>query len=175
MDLRHIVDACRNGDKNAQSTVYNKCWSIIYPSVYLILRNKEEAEDAMQEGFIKGFKKLSDLKDSGKFIGWQKSICVREALDRVRKKKNILLTLSPVVDSALVEVEYDHQKDVTIDMIKTGLKTLSEGAQLIIQLHLMEGMTHIEIAEQLGIEHAACRTQYSRALAKLRNNLTLTT
>lgn len=173
IDLSEIVDACRRGDRNAQSLIYKKCWSIIYPSVYLILRNREEAEDVMQDGFIKGFNKLNDLKESAKFIGWQKSICIREALDRIRRRKDFHVFLPEIKDTSESTSDYDHENDVTVEQVKASMRKLSEGAQLIIQLFVIEGMTHAQIAEQLGIEHSACRTQYSRALAKLRNTINI--
>jgi RNA polymerase sigma-70 factor (ECF subfamily) len=61
--------------------------------------------------------------------------------------------------------------DITPQDVLTKLQKLPQGYQMVVQLHIMEGMSHVEIGEHLGIEASTCRSQYSRALAKLKNEI----
>lgn len=172
-----IVEQCRKGDIDAQTVAYRNAWRIIYPSIYLILKNREDAEDAMQEGFVKGFKKLSDLRENVRYVSWQKAICIREALTRVKKRKNFQILFPDVKMEKLNHTDevkenwLESEYDITPQDVLTKLQLLPQGYQMVVQLHIMEGMSHVEIGEQLGIEASTCRSQYSRALAKLKNEI----
>jgi RNA polymerase sigma-70 factor (ECF subfamily) len=172
-----IIEKCRKGDIDAQTVAYRNAWKIIYPSIYLILKNREDAEDVMQEGFVKGFKKLNELRDNVRYVAWQKSICIREALTRVKKRKNFQI-LFPDVNLEKADRSEETKEnwlestyDITPQDVLTKLQLLPQGYQMVVQLHIMEGMSHVEIGEQLGIEASTCRSQYSRALAKLKNEI----
>lgn len=172
LNWTEIIERCKEGDRFAQSEAYRNSWRIIYPSVYLILRSKEDAEDVMQESYIKGFRKLNDLTSPEKYIAWQKSICVRDAISIVRRKKN-LLVLFPDFQENIGEEEQnmDERFDVSAEKLAKHINSLPQGYQLIVQLHIMEKMTHQEIGEQLGIGASTSRSKYSRALTKLRKEL----
>lgn len=171
------IEQCRRGDIDAQTVAYRNAWKIIYPSVYLLLRNREDAEDAMQEGFVKGLNKLDELKENVKYVAWQKSICIREALTKLRKRKssiNLFPDVAPEkADRGMDQTDHwlEVEHDISPQEVMKKLQLLSPGYQLVVQLHVLEGMSHVEIGEQLGIEASTCRSQYSRALAKLKNEI----
>ncbi len=149
---------------------YKTVWKIIYPSVYSLIRNREEAEDIMQDSIIKGFSRLEDLNDPDKYMGWQKQICLREALTRLRSRKG---SISLIEDIAEEETEEPNVDLSMIDerMIQNHIDKLPEGYRLIIQLHLIEGMKHEEIAIATGIGASTSRSQYSRAIQRLKKEL----
>lgn len=154
------------------SALYKHTWKKVYPSVVFLLKNKEEAEDIMQEGFIKGFQRINELKEAEKFVPWLKSICLRKGLDHLRKK-NIFQSRD------FVEERYEHipiEENVEYKMewndnLFDALKRIPQGFQAVIQLHAFEGMTHVEIAQNLGITASTARSQYARAIQKLRNEM----
>ena len=167
-----IIERCKKGDQFAQSEAYRNSWRIIYPSVYLILRSREDAEDVMQEAYIKGFKKLSDLAAPEKYIAWQKSICVREAISKVRRKKNFMILFPEMKENIEEEKsEMDERYEIAPETLAAHISKLPQGYQIIVQLHIMEKMTHQEIGDQLGIGASTSRSKYSRALTKLRTEL----
>jgi RNA polymerase sigma factor (sigma-70 family) len=167
-----IVQRCKSGDRHAQSEAYRLSWRIIYPSVYLIMRNREDAEDIMQEAYIKGFNKLADLTAPEKYVAWQKMICVREAISRVRRKKNFTILFPEFNENIKDQIEEkDERYDIPTEQLAKHIGKLPQGYQMIIQLHIMEKMSHQEIGDQLGIGASTSRSQYSRALTKLRKEI----
>ena len=165
-----MIEKCRRQDASSMTALYKQTWSMIYPSVYFILRNKADAEDAMQEGYIKGFGKLEELRQPERYLSWQKSICIREALNRYKKDKKHLEWEKEerVVNSLNDEAVLD---DWPVDEMLGELKKLPHGYQVVIQLHAMEGISHEEIGNQLGIAASTSRSQYSRAIMKLKQEM----
>jgi RNA polymerase sigma factor (sigma-70 family) len=149
---------------------YKTVWKIIYPSVYSLIRNREEAEDIMQDSIIKGFARLNDLKDPEKYIGWQKQICLREALTRLRSVKGSTSLIGDIAQEETEETDVDLSM-IDERMIQNQIDKLPEGYRLIIQLHLIEGMKHEEIAVATGIVASTSRSQYFRALQRLKKEL----
>lgn len=167
-----IILRCKRGDRGAQNDAYRHSWKLIYPSVYLILRNREDAEDVMQDAFIKGFAKLHDLAAPEKYVAWQKSICVREAISRVRRKKNFTILFPEFQENIRDEQEDgDERYNIPTDRLAAHISKLPQGYQIIVQLHVMEKMSHQEIGDQLGIGASTSRSKYSRALTKLRKEI----
>lgn len=161
-----IVSACRRGDHRAQTLAYRQSWRMIFPSVHRIIRDKAEAEDVMQEAVIKGFERLEELKDPEKYIGWQKQICTRAALNKLRSRKAVH-SLFPEYPSREEPDEKD-LPELDAGAVKKHLENMPEGYRLVINLHILEGMSHEEIGTQLGITASTSRSQYSRAINKLK-------
>jgi RNA polymerase sigma factor (sigma-70 family) len=149
---------------------YKTVWKIIYPSVYCLVRNREEAEDIMQDSIIKGFSRLDDLKDPDRYIGWQKQICLREALSRLRTKKGSSSLIEDIAEEETEELDLDLSM-IDERMIQNQIDKLPEGYRLVIQLHLIEGMKHEEIANATGMGASTSRSQYSRAIQRLKKEL----
>ncbi|MFN0032553.1 MAG: RNA polymerase sigma factor [Flavobacteriales bacterium] len=145
-------------------------WRSVFPAVNAILRNKEEAEDAMQDSIIKGFAKLSELKDAEKYPGWQKQISVRHALGLLRQRKDIIKLFEDVPDG----VETDDGNallQMDVGLVHQKLNHMPDGYRMSIQLHLIDGMSHDEIGDALGIAASTSRSQYSRGIAQLKKEL----
>ena len=145
-------------------------WKIVFPSVQYILKNREEAEDVVQESLIKGFERLRELKDPEKYPGWQKQISVRQALSRLRQKKNTLALFDEVPDT-MEEEPANELLNMDIQMVHQRLEQMPEGYRLTVRLHLLEGLSHDEIGESLGIASSTSRSQYCRAIARLKREL----
>lgn len=143
----------------------------MYPPVYRILRNREEAEDVVQESIIRGFERLAELKDPEKYLPWQRMIALRTALNRWRSGKT---TLTLFGHEELPEEESEEAGVFAIQpkQVNEVIETMPEGYRMVVQLHLLEGMAHEEIAQHLGIAAATSRSQYARAMAKLKRELT---
>src|SRR6185436_11788428 len=86
----NIIAGCKRGEHASQCEAYRRSWRQIYPAVYHILRNREEAEDLVQESLVKGFSRLNELKDDEKYVPWQKQIALRAALNHVKRKIHFL-------------------------------------------------------------------------------------
>jgi RNA polymerase sigma factor (sigma-70 family) len=165
-----MIDACRRGDHRAQCEMYRMCWRMIYPAVYDILRNREEAEDVLQESLIKGFEKLNELRDEHKYPAWQRRISTHMALNRLK----VLNRSETLFDEEIEDVEDEDElpeMELNAQQIVKSIDRLPEGYRLIIRLHLLEDWSHEEISESLGIQPGSSRSQYARALSKLRKEL----
>lgn len=158
------------GDHSTQCEAYRRMWRMVFPSVLYILKNREEAEDVMQESLIKGFEKLNELKDPEKYPGWQKQISVRHALAKLRQKKNTLALFDNVKDAAEEEPVQDLLQ-MDVQLVHRKLEQMPEGYRLTVRLHLLEGLSHDEIGESLGIAASTSRSQYCRAIARLKKEL----
>jgi RNA polymerase sigma-70 factor (ECF subfamily) len=124
--------------------------------------NVEEAEDVMQEGFIKVFKKISSFRGEGSFEGWIRRIFVNTAIEQYRKKTY----LRPITEQEedTVEGKYLSVLDSLAekDIIKLVQK-LSPGYRTVFNMYVVEGYSHKQIAEQLGISEGTSKSQLSRA------------
>jgi RNA polymerase sigma factor (sigma-70 family) len=135
-----------------------------------VLRNREEAEDVMQESILKGFGRLNELKEAEKYVGWQKMIAVRMALNILRSKKSteLLFDVNEMPDAAEPEVEL---QSLDVELLKQKIEDMPHGYRLVLKLHLEEEMSHEEIGEHLGINASTSRSQYCRAIAKLKDEM----
>ena len=124
--------------------------------------NAEEAEDILQEGFIKIFKKLDSFRGEGSFEGWVRRVFVNTAIEQFRRKRY----LQPVTEreentiegKSLSALDGLAEKDIL-----ALIKELSPGYRTVFNMYVVEGYTHKEIAEMLGISEGTSKSQLSRA------------
>lgn len=129
-----------------------------------------EAEDIVQEAFIRAFSKLDQYKAEVSFGAWLKRIVVNRCIDVLKSKRQRLIELEEnhlnVVDSDY-ETEWLVEDDITIDAVKIAIEQLPEKYRYVVMLYLIEGYDHQEISEILNISEVASRTQLSRGKQKL--------
>jgi RNA polymerase sigma-70 factor (ECF subfamily) len=137
------------------------------------LRNNQEAEDVLQDGFVKVFQKIVDFKMEGSLEGWIRRIVVNTALDTIRKNKKLL------DDVQVEEVQYkvsftDHQFDgMDLAQLMKLIDGMPDGYRIVFNMFAIEGYSHKEIADTLGVTENTSKSQYSRARAFLRTQLEL--
>ncbi|MBL7943521.1 MAG: sigma-70 family RNA polymerase sigma factor [Flavobacteriales bacterium] len=169
MDWTTVIDGCRKGDRKCQAEAYRSVWKTVFPALYRLLRDRGEAEDVMQEGILRGFDRLRELQTPDRYPAWQKRICLNMALNRLRVKKGKLLTLEEISTTEdHVQVDTDIPEDFNVFAY---VDQLPDGYRTILLLFLMEGYSHEEIGAQLNISASTSRSQYSRALQKLKSNV----
>lgn len=135
---------------------------------YRIVQNREDAEDIMQESFIKGFQKMHQLKESVSLGGWLKRIAVNMSLDKVRKKKKELWIEEVTNDvPSEVEDELDIAPTMSVDDVKAAINRLKEKYRIVLILYLLEDHNLREIAALLKLKESTVRNQYSRGKRNL--------
>ena len=139
-----------------------------------LVNDSMEAEDIMQEAFLKVFKNIHTYKEEVSFGAWLKRIVVNQSLDVLKKRK---LDTEPIDDRQITIADNDDSDELDdaaqkVAEIKQHISQLSENYRVLITLHLIEGFDHEEISEILGITNAAARTGYSRARKKLQEMIT---
>jgi len=133
--------------------------------------DKNDAEDVLQDAFIKAFQEVHKLKNETAFGGWLRRIVVNHCIDATRKKKIVFTDVEKVKDVHPETVEIE--EDIDPEMIHKMIKQLPDGAREILVMRALEGYRHAEIGEQLGISESTAKTQYFRAkqlLGKMLNN-----
>jgi RNA polymerase sigma-70 factor (ECF subfamily) len=134
-------------------------------------KDSEQADDILQDGFVKVFTKLKDFKNEGSLEGWIRRVMVNTALDQIRKNGKTLGDVS--VDDVQYKIENnDHiaEQLMAEDLLKL-INSMPDGYKVVFNMFAIEGYTHNEIADTLGISESTSKSQYSRARAYLRERI----
>ncbi len=166
---RELVDLCRKGDRKAQFRLYELYYKPMYNVSLRIVNNETEAEDVMQEAFLKAFRKINSYKGEVSFGAWLKKIVINHSLDCLKKRK---VQFEEISENEMVLLEEQEQSEkVDTERIKQAIRSLSDNYRTVLTLFLFEGYDHEEISTILKISYTASRTQLSRAKQKLREIL----
>jgi RNA polymerase sigma factor (sigma-70 family) len=145
-----------------QEELYRRFSPRMYAVCLRYAANTEEAEDILQEGFIKIFKKLESFRSEGSFEGWVRRIFVNTAFEDFRRKKYLM----PVTEKEenTIEGKYLSILDEMAEKdILSLVQELSPGYRTVFNMYVVEGYTHKEIADMLGISEGTSKSQLSRA------------
>jgi RNA polymerase sigma factor (sigma-70 family) len=157
-----LIMGCIQGDRKMQYELYQRFAPKMYGVCLRYAANAEEAEDMLQEGFVKVFRKLDSFRSEGSFEGWVRRIFVNTAIEQFRKKNY----LQPITEreEATVEGSYLSVLDNLAERDIIGLvQQLSPGYRTVFNMYVVEGYTHKEIADALGISEGTSKSQLSRA------------
>lgn len=167
-DTGTLLAQCKKGNSKAQMQLYRQFSGAMYNTAFRILGNADDAEDALQEGFITAFDKLEEVQEEEKFPGWIKTIVLRKALTHLERKKK---TIPLHTEMQLQKAEEESQKE-EISTQKTflwnSLQQLKPNHKNILILLYYEGMDYEEISEIMGLSYSNCRTLASRAKEHLK-------
>ncbi len=165
-----LLEDCRKGDRKAQRDVYEKYSGLMFSVCRRYISEPEAAEDVLVCGFMKVFSKIDQFKSEGSFEGWVRRIMVNESLTYIRKNKSLYMQVE--IENAEREPDYsqlsDHLEEE--DLMKM-INRLPAGYRTVFNLYAIEGFSHKEIAEQLGISENTSKSQLSRARAHLQKLL----
>ena len=130
------------------------------------MQDRDEAEDVLQDSFVKIFTHLSSFRNEGSFEGWARRIVANTALSALRKKNRIIFERNLVIVEQIDFADEETTQISTQDIV-TCMDALPAGYRTIINLFLIEEFSHKEIAEKLGIQESTSRSQYTRARQSL--------
>jgi RNA polymerase sigma factor (sigma-70 family) len=150
------------GDRKMQHQLYSRFSPKMYGVCLRYAGNSTEAEDILQEGFIKVFSKIGSFRSEGSFEGWIRRIFVNTAIEHFRKK----IYLQPITEyeESTVEGKYLSVLDSMAEKdIISLVQQLSPGYRTVFNMYVVEGYTHKQIAEALGISEGTSKSQLSRA------------
>lgn len=161
-----LIEKAKKGDRISQFELYERYYKAMYNCALRILKNETDAEDCMQEAFLKAFKSLKSFDSNQSFGGWIKRIVINECIDDLKSRKTIDF-------EKVIEVHYktnktnENQLKLEIHKIKQAMTELPDGYRTILSLLLFEGYDHEEIAQILKIKSSTSRSQFQRAKEKL--------
>lgn len=163
----YLIGKCRKRDHAAQVSIYKLYVQRLYATCLRITGNPAEAEEAVQDSFLKAFNRIDQYQDGQNFEAWLQTITIHTAIDYVRKQTPDWTELPP--NMAIPEEEETDEENVkmTVEKIKEGVKKLPAGYRAILSLYLFEGYDMEEISSIMDIQHSSVRSQYLRAKRKL--------
>lgn len=168
MDLKTIINKCLGRDDRAFEQLYAQ-YAPSFRGVCLRYASSEaEADDILQDAYIKIFKSLKQLKNTQLFEAWAKRIVINTALQYIRERKKISLYLNvDVVENELSEEEettsLETVSNLTIEELINLMGLLPDGYRTILNLYAIEGFSHKEIGDMLNIKETTSRSQYFKA------------
>lgn len=162
-----LIQGSINGDRQIQELLYNRFSAKMYAICLRYSGNTDDAQDLLQEGFIKVFKNLNKFRGDGSFEGWLRRIFVNTSIEHFRRKVN----LYSVTEAHEVNIE-DKETNVLDNLaekdIMDMIQQLSPGYRAVFNLHVIEGYSHKEIADMLEINEGTSKSQLARAKSVLR-------
>ena len=162
-----LLDGCRKGDRKAQKRLFDRLSPKMFPLCIRYMGNREAAEDVLQEGSITLFSRLDSYAGKGSFEGWARRLFVNTALMQLRK--NDALAGSDDIDAArsLSSEAPSAVETLGYRELMKLIASLPEGLRTVFNLYVIEGYSHKEIAEALGMEEATSRSKLQRARIRL--------
>ena len=165
-----LVDEARQGDQKAMFRLYKMYLPAMYNTCIRIVINKVDAQDIIQESFISAFTGLDGFRGEATFGAWLKRIVINKSINHLRNNK-IMFTDLENINVEDKETEDDDIPDIPAEVIHNCIKSLPDKARVVLNLYLLEGYLHREIAVILGISESTSRTQYNRARNLLKEKL----
>ncbi|MFM8739808.1 MAG: RNA polymerase sigma factor [Cytophagales bacterium] len=167
---QELIDGCKCQNRHAQRDLYRLYSGNMYALCCRYVKDKMEAEDVLVMSFTKIFERIEQFKADGSFEGWIRRIMVNESLGYLRKQKYMYLETD--IDTADRELNYEHlDAHLAVDDLMKLIESLPTGYRVVFNLYAIDGYSHQEIAEQLGISENTSKSQLSRARALLQKKL----
>lgn len=167
MTEEQLLTGCLNNNAHAQEALYKRFSPRMLGVCYRFAKSKEDAEDMMQEGFIKVFGQIHQFRNEGALEGWIRRIIVHTCINILKKNKKF----SESVD--IIHAHTIHVKDEMIPSVIQAkqvvecIRQLPLGYRTVLNLYALDGFSHKEIGEMLDIGESTSRSQYTRAKAML--------
>lgn len=172
-----IVRGCKKGKRRAFALLYEKYADVLMLVCLRYSRNKAEAQDVLQEGFIKVFQKIGTFEQRGSFEGWLKRIMVNTAINYYKANKKFHLQ-EAVEASTNLQADFTDEDEmfevdfpVKPELLMQLVNSLPDGYRMVFNMYVFEGLTHKEIAEYLDIAVSTSKSQLSKARKYLRNKI----
>ncbi len=165
-----LIEGCLKGHRDMQKELYDKYSSYMYAVAIRYARSVPEAEDVLQEAFVKVFQALKSFRNDSPLKYWIKKIVVNTALNQQRNK----LYMHPMVDVTNLQNWSEDSTAIAdysyVELLEM-IRELPDGCRIIFNLYAIEGYKHHEIAELLGISEGTSKSQYARAKMLLQGKL----
>jgi RNA polymerase sigma-70 factor (ECF subfamily) len=171
LEFETLLSNCLQNDRNAQYKLYEKYSRKIFGVCLRYAKNRADAEDILQEGFIKVFKYLKDYSGKGSFEGWIRRIMVTTALNYYKKKNLFNKDIDPENSYITLPATNEALSAMTHKELLELIRELPHGYQTVFNLNTIEGYSHKEISKIMNISVNTSKSQLSRAKLSLRNQL----
>ena len=167
VEERKLVQACIDGDHQAQSKLYYQYSNAMYNICYRMMKSSAHAEDILQDAFITVYEKLASFRFDASLGAWIKRIVINKCINALREQNKMLFEHLDPITVPNTDHSIGPEPPYTIHHIKQAVKHLPPGYQIITNLYLFEGYDHGEIAQILKISESTSKSQYHRAKKRI--------
>ena len=167
--IDELIARSKAGERKAQELLYKQFASKMLGVCMRYATDRMEAEDMLQNGFIKMFKKLDDYRGEGSFEGWVRRIMVHSSIEYYRKHHKMVQVMDVTEMSNEPSVNPAAMANMGVQDLMRLINQLSPGYKMVFNLYAIEGYSHREISEIVGITEGASKSQLSRARAILKD------
>ena len=166
-----LIEGCRSGQRKSQEALYKLYSAKMLGVCMRYATDRMEAEDMLQNGFVKVFNKLGDFRAEGSFEGWMRRIMVHCSIEYYRKHHKMMQVVD--IDTACVDASVDPlaASNLGVQDLLAIISQLPPGYKMVFNLYAIEGYSHKEIGETMGITEGASKSQLSRARAILKEQI----
>lgn len=171
-ELRDIIEGCKRNERKSQDLLYSKYSAMLFGVSLRYTNCRDDAEDVLQEGFVKIFKNIGMYSMDKSFEGWIRRIVINTAITHYRKNLKHAYqddVTGPAVERA--EGEQYHESEYTKEELLNAINALPHGYRTVFNMYVIEGYKHKEIAENLDIDINTSKSQLSRAKKYLQREL----
>ncbi len=162
-----MIQGCLDGEAAAQEAFYNRFSPRMLGVCYRFARNREDAEDMLQEGFIKIFSQINQFRGQGVLEGWVRKIIVHTCINTLKKNKKFTESVDIIHAHSVYLNENNIPSLLQAKQVVESIRLLPLGYKTVLNLYAIEGYSHKEIASILDIGESTSRSQYTRAKAML--------
>lgn len=162
-----MLTGCIKNNASAQEALYNRFSPRMLGVCYRFAKNREDAEDMLQEGFIKVFTQIHQYRNEGALEGWIRRIIVHTCINILKKNKKFADSVDIIHATSIHVKEEMIPSIMQAKQVVECIRTLPLGYKTVLNLYAIEGYSHKEIADMLDIEESTSRSQYTRAKAML--------
>jgi RNA polymerase sigma-70 factor (ECF subfamily) len=166
-----MLQGCLNNLATAQEALYNQFSPRMLGVCYRYARNREDAEDMLQEGFIKVYSQIHQFRGSGALEGWIRRIIVHTCINVIKRNKKFSDSVDLIHASSIQINENNIPSMLQAKQVVECIRLLPIGYRTVLNLYAIEGFSHKEIGAILDIEESTSRSQYTRARALLEDIL----
>ncbi|MEX0312574.1 MAG: RNA polymerase sigma factor [Allomuricauda sp.] len=166
-----LVEKCKANNRQAQLQLYRQYCDGMYGVAMRFLKNPDDAEDVLQEAFIKAFERIDQFKGEVTFGAWLKRIVINGSIDFLKSKHQKTVELNEGHIHVVDDDDWTVEEGISLETIKEAIENLPEKYRYVVQLFLVEGYDHKEISGILGISETASRTRLLRGKMQLKESL----
>jgi RNA polymerase sigma factor (sigma-70 family) len=169
--IENLIESCKSGERKAQESLYKQFASKMLGVCMRYATDRMEAEDMLQNGFIRVFQKIADFRGDGSFEGWVRRIMVHCSIEYYRKHHKMLSVADLEDTGKEPSVNPVAMANLDAKDLMALIQQLSPGYRMVFNLYAIEGYSHREIGEIMGISEGASKSQLSRARTILKEQV----
>ncbi len=170
MSLKKLIKQCADNDRKAQKEIYQLFAGKLFSICLKYSKNKQEAQDNFQDGFVVIFEKIGQFKFNGSFEGWMKRVMINTVLLKYRNKTVLNIVTEDIPDEVIVDIDDD---EISLDFLLNLIQSLPDRYRMVFNLYVLDGHSHKEISKMLQIAEGTSKSNLARARAILKQKIEL--